>query len=192
MQRMIDARLDLRFNCETRLDRLDPDLLDLMRAAGLSAIEVGIESARGDILRHVERIPIATQHQEDIVRHCDRLGVKVVAFYVLGLPTDDEESVRYTMAYSKRLNTFAASFSIATPMPGSGMYEEIKHKIFVSDWEQFDTFTPVWRHQSFTPERLEELREHAFTSYYFRPRYLLSFLRRSAHGLLDNFKTVRS
>jgi len=179
MKRMIDERIDLRFNCETRLDRLDTDLLDLMRRAGLAAVEVGIESASEATLRHVERIPIATQHQENMVRHCDRIGVKVVAFYVLGLPTDDEDTVHHTMAYSKHLNTYAASFSIATPMPGSGMYEEIKDRIFDHDWEHFDTFTPVWRHETFSSERLEALREHAFTSYYFRPRYILSFLRRT-------------
>lgn len=179
MRRMIDERLHFRWGCETRLDRLDLDLLDLMREAGLCAIEVGVESANESILRHVERIPITVGHQERIVRHCDRLGVKVVAFYVLGLPTDTEQTIQETLTYSKRLNTFAASFSIATPMPGSGMFEEIKDRIFTTDWEQFNTYTPVWRHEQFTPERLEALRELAFTSYYFRPRYLMSFVRRT-------------
>lgn len=174
MLRMIEERLNLEWGCETRLDRLDTELIDLMKEAGLRDITVGIESASAQTLKHVKRIPISIQHQEEIVKYCKGIGVKMVAFYVLGLPTDTEKTVRETMAYSKRLNTYAASFTIATPMPGSGMFEEIKDRIFTRDWERFNTFTPVWHHPLLRPSRLTCLRERAFVSYYFRLQYLFS------------------
>ena len=37
-------KLDLRFECETRLDRLDPELVDALHAAGLRAMSFGVES----------------------------------------------------------------------------------------------------------------------------------------------------
>jgi radical SAM superfamily enzyme YgiQ (UPF0313 family) len=54
----IQARgLELRFECETRLDRLDPELLDALHGAGLRAISFGVESVSSEILRRVGRRP---------------------------------------------------------------------------------------------------------------------------------------
>ena len=50
--------LDLRFECETRLDRLDVGLLDALHAAGLRAISFGVESVLPDVLRKAGRRPI--------------------------------------------------------------------------------------------------------------------------------------
>src|ERR687885_21468 len=41
-------RLELRFECETRLDRLDEELLTRMRAVGLRTIQFGVESVSAD------------------------------------------------------------------------------------------------------------------------------------------------
>ena len=43
--------LNLRFECETRIDRLDPELLDALHAAGLRTMSFGVESVSGDILK---------------------------------------------------------------------------------------------------------------------------------------------
>ena len=52
--------LDLTFEAETRLDRLDLELLDTMHAAGLRAISFGVESLDALTLRKSGRRPIRT------------------------------------------------------------------------------------------------------------------------------------
>ncbi|MEN3340270.1 MAG: anaerobic magnesium-protoporphyrin monomethyl ester cyclase, partial [Acidobacteriota bacterium] len=47
--------LRLRFECETRLDRLDTDLLNKMYAAGLRAMSFGVETVSNDTLRRSGR-----------------------------------------------------------------------------------------------------------------------------------------
>jgi radical SAM superfamily enzyme YgiQ (UPF0313 family) len=42
--------LDIRFECETRLDRLDTELLDALHGAGLAAISFGVETVSVDTL----------------------------------------------------------------------------------------------------------------------------------------------
>jgi hypothetical protein len=54
----------------------------------------------------------------------------------------------------------------------------MRDNIFEDDWEKFDCYTPVFRHKNLTPRRLAELKERAFVSYYFRPRWLAQFCRR--------------
>ena len=67
--------LTLEFECETRLDRLDHDLLDRLHGAGLRAISFGVESVSQDTLRRVGRRPTPPEHQRAIVDYCRQRGI---------------------------------------------------------------------------------------------------------------------
>src|SRR5262249_53046210 len=72
--------IDLRFECETRLDRLDPDLLDRLHGVGLRGITFGVESVSPETLRRVGRRPTPPEHQRLIVEHCRRRGIGTAGF----------------------------------------------------------------------------------------------------------------
>ncbi len=115
---------------------------------------------------------------EEIVNYCDKLGIRVTAFYLLGLPGDTEESIKNTVDYAKRLNTHVAQFFIHTPFPGTEYFEKVKHRLIEKDWEKFDCYTPVFRHENLSAQDLLRLKEWAFVSYYYRPSYAFKFLQR--------------
>jgi radical SAM superfamily enzyme YgiQ (UPF0313 family) len=174
-EEMIKNKVGIKWACETRLDFLDKKMIDIMHKAGLRAINVGIESADEDILRKASRIPIKIEHQEEIIRHCHKLGIHVSAFYIIGLPDDTVDSIKRTVAYAKKLNTHVAQFSISIPLPGTGFFEEKKKDFIVHDLEKFDSTRLVYKHKNLTPKQLRKLREWAFVSYYFRPAYFARF-----------------
>src|SRR5438105_4455118 len=76
--------LSLTFEAETRLDRLDVELLDKLYAAGFRAMSVGGESLDPATLKKSGRRPIPQTHQREIMAHCRKLGIVTAAFYVLG------------------------------------------------------------------------------------------------------------
>ena len=119
------------------------------------------------------------ERQYELIRCCDKLRIRVAAFYVLGLPGDTRESILETIEYAKRLDTQVAEFYVATPFPGSPLYEEVKGKLLTEDLTRYDAFTPVFEHEHLSCEEIARLREMAFTRYYFRPRYLFNYFRRS-------------
>lgn len=168
----------VKWACETRLDLLDEDLIDVFYRSGLRVINVGVESADDEVLRQADRTLTARNHEERIVRYCDELGIRVTAFYVLGLPEDSPEKIFHTIEYAKRLNTHAALFSLATPFPGTEYYRQVKDQLLAEDFEKMDCLTPVVRHPCLSPQELRELLERAFVSYYYRPRWFFAFLRR--------------
>jgi radical SAM superfamily enzyme YgiQ (UPF0313 family) len=59
--------LDFRFECETRLDRLDHELLAALRGVGLRAISFGVESVSTDIFKRVGRRPTPETHQRSVI-----------------------------------------------------------------------------------------------------------------------------
>lgn len=178
LARAIRARgLDLRFECETRLDRLDSHLLNELYAGGLRAISFGVESVSPEVLRKAGRRPIPQAHQREIITHCRRIGIATAAFYVFGFLQDDWQSIAATIDYAIDLGSSAAQFKLLTPYPGTPMWKQIAPRIYERDWERFDGFTPTFEHPVLKPADLRFLLGAAYTRFYMRPSWLADWSR---------------
>jgi len=175
--------LNVRFECETRLDRLDPDLLTLLHRAGLRAMSFGVEAMSPAILKRVGRRPIPEVQQRRIIAHCRTLGIVTAAFYVLGFLEDTWDSVAATIEYAVQLGSTVAQFKILTPYPGTPLWNKMAPLVTETDWERFDGFTPTFTHPHLSRQQLEFLLGAAYTRFYMRPTYLANYLRISARGV---------
>jgi radical SAM superfamily enzyme YgiQ (UPF0313 family) len=169
--------LNLTFEAETRLDRLDVDLLDRLYSAGFRAMSFGVESLDPATLKKSGRRPIPQSHQREIIEHCRKLGIVTAAFYVLGFLQDDWNSVAATIDYATDLGSTFAQFKMLTPYPGTPMFKQIEPLLSETDWEQFDGFTPVFKHPNLTGRELKFLLGAAYKRFYMRPSYLANFLK---------------
>ena len=180
--------LDLSFECETRLDRLDEALLTTMQQAGLRAISFGVEAMSPAILKKVGRRPIPADHQRAVMDQCRRLGIVTAAFYVLGFLEDTWDSVSATIDYACQLGSTVAQFKLLTPYPGTPLWKRMAPLVIETDWERFDGFTPTFTHPNLTTAQLQFLLGAAYTRYYMRPSYLANYLRIRApriRGVID-------
>jgi anaerobic magnesium-protoporphyrin IX monomethyl ester cyclase len=169
--------LTLTFEAETRLDRLDVELLDKLHEAGFRAMSFGVESLDPATLKKSGRRPIPQSHQREIIEHCRKLGIVTAAFYVLGFLQDDWNSVAATIDYATDLGSTFAQFKMLTPYPGTPMFKQIEPLLAETDWEKFDGFTPVFKHPNLTERELRFLLGAAYKRFYMRPSYLANFLK---------------
>ena len=165
------------FECETRLDRLDDELLSVMYRAGLRSMSFGVEAVSAATLKKVGRRPIPEAHQRAILAQCRKLGIVTAAFYVLGFDEDTWESISATIDYSSQLGSTVAQFKILTPYPGTPLYKRMLSTITETDWERFDGFTPTFSHPSLSHAELRFLLGSAYTRFYIRPSFLANYLR---------------
>ncbi len=172
--------LDLTFECETRLDRLDVDLLTTMHKAGFRAMSFGVEAVSPATLKKVGRRPIPETHQRSIVTKCRQLGIVTAAFYVFGFLEDTRESIIATIEYASDLGSTVAQFKILTPYPGTPLFKRMEPLLTETDWEKFDGFTPTFNHPNMTNDELKYLLGAAYTRFYMRPSYLANYLRITA------------
>jgi radical SAM superfamily enzyme YgiQ (UPF0313 family) len=170
------------FECETRLDRLDAELLATLHQAGLRAMSFGVESLAPSTLKKVGRRPIPEAHQRAVVSRCRELGIVTAAFYVFGFGEDTRESIDATINYSIELGSTVAQFKILTLYPGTPLFKRMEATITETDWERFDGFTPTFNHESLTPSQLRFLLGSAYTRFYMRPSFLANYLRISTPG----------
>ncbi|OGR86510.1 MAG: hypothetical protein A3A86_04030 [Elusimicrobia bacterium RIFCSPLOWO2_01_FULL_60_11] len=174
-QGMIDRKFNLEWACETRVDLLDPELIQTLVKAGMRGVNLGIESFNLDIMKKSGKKPDSLIHQNSMIELMNRLGVKVSAFYMIGFPDETEADIENTIRYAKSLNTHFAQFCIFTPFPGTPTFEEMKDRLLTEDWTQFTEYNPVIKYKNIPPNKVEKLRDRAFVSYYFRPGWLARY-----------------
>jgi len=173
---ILRKNLKVRFECETRLDDLDKNLLDLLRRAGLNTITFGVESVDPATLKRVGRRPIPPGHQREIVSYCRDKGISTEGFFVIGFLTDTVESIRATIDYAVDLSPTFALFKMLTPFPGTPLFKHMKSLITEPNWEKFDGYTPTFQHPNLTHENLIHLLGLAYTRFYVRPSFALNYL----------------
>ena len=175
--------LDLRFECETRLDRLDPELLNRLHAVGMRAMSFGVESVSADTLKKVGRRPIPQAQQRLVVNHCRSLGIVTAAFFVLGFPHDTWDSIAATIDYAVDLGSTVAQFKLLTPYPGTPLWKQIGPKVYETNWEEFDGFTPTFQHPNLSAAELRYLLDAAYNRFYLRPSWLADWARVTHSGV---------
>ena len=184
---ILSRRLHLRFECETRLDRLDKGLLTFMHRAGLRAMSFGVESMDPRTLRKAGRRPIPQPHQRAILDVCQTLGVVTAAFYVLGFLQDTWTSIASTIDYAIQLGSTFAQFKILTPYPGTPLWKQMQPLVFEQDWEKFDGFTPTFNHPNMTADELMFLLGAAYSRFYVRPTFFANHLGIRSVAVLQMF-----
>jgi radical SAM superfamily enzyme YgiQ (UPF0313 family) len=173
---ILRKNLKVRFECETRLDDVDNELLDLLHRAGLETLTFGVESMDPATLKRVGRRPIAPEHQREIISFCRDKRITTEGFYVLGFLTDTVESINATIDYAIDLGSTAALFKILTPFPGTPLYKHMKPLITETDWEKFDGYTPTFTHPHMSHAELRRLLGSAYCRFYIRPSFALNYL----------------
>jgi radical SAM superfamily enzyme YgiQ (UPF0313 family) len=175
--------LDIRFECETRLDRLDTALLEALHRAGLAAISFGVETVSPETLRKSGRRPIPDVHQRRVVGDCRQRGIVTAGYFVFGFLQDNWESIAATVNWAVELGPTVAQFKILTPYPGTPMWKQLAALVYEQDWQQFDGYTPTFHHPSLSAAELKYLLGAAYTRFYMRPSCLANYfrLRGTAH-----------
>jgi anaerobic magnesium-protoporphyrin IX monomethyl ester cyclase len=174
--------LNIRFECETRLDRLDPALLESLRKAGLAAISFGVETIAVETLRRAGRRPIPPEQQRRIMAECRSRGIVTAAFYVFGFLQDDWSSIAATIDYAIDLGSTVAQFKLLTPYPGTPMWRQLAPLVYEKDWQRFDGYTPTFTHPSLTARELSFLLGAAYTRFYMRPSCVANYCRLQDRG----------
>jgi anaerobic magnesium-protoporphyrin IX monomethyl ester cyclase len=175
-EQILSRGLKVRFECETRLDRLDETLLRHLHRAGLRAMSFGVESLDPDTLKKAGRRPIPPAHQRAMINFAHEIGIITAAFYVFGFLQDTWASIAQTIDYSIEIGSRFAQFKILTPYPGTPLWKQMKPLVFEQDWEKFDGFTPTFNHPNLTPTELRFLLGAAFSRFYVRPTFLANQL----------------
>ncbi len=168
-ERLIGRRIGISWSCLGRADRVDPDLLKLMRKAGCWHISYGVESGDPDILKAMHK-RLDVDQIRMAIRWSREAGLRTKGFFIVGFPGETQQSLAKTKALACSLALDDISVMQMTPFPGSELYEMAeRHGIFERDWRKMNVLNTVFIPHGFSREQLEAARADMIRAFYFRP-----------------------
>ncbi len=133
------------FSAQTRVDRLDRDLVRLLRRCNFELLELGVESGNDDVVKRMGK-GITLQEVERAVALAKEEGLRVWCKFILGHPYETVDSIRDTMKFITRINPDQLSVALMTPFPGTPIFDmavrgEGGYRLLSGDWATFDKYT---------------------------------------------------
>jgi radical SAM superfamily enzyme YgiQ (UPF0313 family) len=135
-QAIAERGLGLMLSCITRADRVDAELLRLMREAGFVSLAYGLESAVPSVLRATGKVrppdwpdPDLTPEREFVgqvrenVLTAKRLGFNVGVSIILGLPTETREEGKTTLEFVRHLPVDYYMHNYLWVFPGTPLWK---------------------------------------------------------------------
>ncbi|HLN88987.1 MAG TPA: radical SAM protein [Candidatus Binatia bacterium] len=172
-------KLRMTWDCGTRVDMVDRELMKTMHDAGCIAVWLGVESGSEAILGAMNK-KIKLEQTRLAYKTAHDVGLMTIANVVLGFPGETEQTAQATIRFVKKLNPEDVGFYVATPYPGTPMYEEVKKNgwLRVTDFDKYDTAGPTFETPQLSMEKLAEIRYKAYQQFYLRPAYVLHMMRK--------------
>lgn len=134
----------------------DDELLDLFRDAGCGTLIIGLESIEEATLQAMDKgVNFCMTFQDAIARVHER-GMTVVGNFIVGFDTDRLDVFRRLRDFVQETGILYPFFSILTPMPGTGLFDEYKAagRLDHEDWHLYDTRHVVMEPRNMTREQL--------------------------------------
>lgn len=170
-----NRKLKIEWDCETRVDMVTKKLLLEMKSAGCVSVWFGVESGSQKVLDAMRKgiSPIQTVNA---FKWAKDAGLIAVAGVILGFPGETKETIEETTRFVEKLNPNDVGYYIATPYPGTPLYNKVVDEgiLKITDFNKFDTATPLFEMGTMTGDELRDLREKAFQRFYLRPAYFFS------------------
>ena len=136
---IIERKLKIKWDTPNgiRADTIaDKNVLSKMKKSGCWYICVAPESGNPYVVKNIIKKNMDLAKVETTVRLCKEIGLKVEAFFVIGMVGETKEQIQDTVSFAARLRKLGVSrchFHIATPFKGTDIYHAAKQKGFLRD-----------------------------------------------------------
>lgn len=177
---MIEEQLGLTWTCNSRVDYVDEEMLQLMGKSGCTYISWGIESANEQILKKAAK-GYRLEQAPRALKWAHKAGIKNWGYFIIGLPGETVETIQQTIKFSKSLPLDIALFHVAAPYPGTPFFFEVLENNWFrpgTQWEQVDMDkSTVLDYGNLKAEELEYWQKRAFREWAFRPGPIWTFIK---------------
>ena len=160
----------------SRVDVVNEELIKDMSEAWCYEILFWIESANEEILKKYNK----NTKQDSMfkaIQLCKKYHVKACWTFIIWLPWDSKESIKYTIKFAKKLKLDYASFNIATPRIWTNFRSDM-----INQWradpkdlnlESAKQKESSRKNHELSHKEIMELHSYAIRSFYLDPIYLL-------------------
>lgn len=173
------------WNCNSRVNTVDLELLKLMKKSGCRKVSFGVESGSPAILRLIKK-NITLEQVRNAFRWAKKAGIRYIeGTFILGSHIDETlEDIEKTKRMIFELMPDFLMLSIMCPFPGTEIYSMMNEKGLLdedNDWSRYAFLTgwaPYRRLNHLTAAQLSKIQKDILKEYYSSPRYIFNQVRK--------------
>ncbi len=143
-QMIIDSGMEFRWNCANgiRADRIDEELLILMRKAGCEFVAYGLETGNPEMLKVIKKA-ITLEKATAAFHLTKKVGMKFAVNFIIGHQGETFERAMDSIRYAKTIPADYVNFSNMIPYPGTEIFQWLEkaekegHARFLMPKEEF-------------------------------------------------------
>jgi anaerobic magnesium-protoporphyrin IX monomethyl ester cyclase len=178
LEEIIRRDLKIHWDCAqnaVRFDNLDEEMLRLMERSGCFYMCVAVESGSPETLRAMKRRVDLDLVREKVNLIKKTTKIYVMAYFILGYPTDTWEDLKATTRLSRQLPLDAVQYFLFTPHPGSEIYRKLRAEgklpeINWNRWHYGDVSVPL---KDVSRETLNFYHRWSYFRFYNRRRFIV-------------------
>lgn len=171
----------------TRIDLVDDELLRIMAKSGCYSIDFGIESGNERVRNDIINKRFSNAEIETVIKLCNKHKIEAAGFFMFSHPTETTGEVKDTMEFILKNNFDLVGVSIATPFPGSKLWDYAVREKIIS-YKFIDEFAlgkrgkgyagvyPVYVPKTLNLDWLYQQRKTIMRKFYLRPKKIVKAL----------------
>lgn len=132
---MQQRKLNVSYEIITRADRLNEEMILLLKQSGCFRVWIGAESGSQKIIDAMDR-RVKVEQVRSMIQMVKSYGMEAGTFIMLGYPGEDEKDIEETLYHLKYADPSQYTVTVAYPIKGTPLYNEVEN-LFVEDlpWE---------------------------------------------------------
>jgi hopanoid biosynthesis associated radical SAM protein HpnJ len=194
MVEMAAAFKPLKFQwSSTSRSHLDYETLKVLADAGCRLFIVGFESGNDRILKNIRK-GVSAARSLEFVRNCRKVGVKVHADFIIGLPGETRETIRETIEYAKQMDPETLQVSVAHAYPGTEMHDWFRDNGVILNTKMSDELgqqLPMANFPHLSGAEMLDWVHRFYDEYYFRPKIVARIVKGVVFNKNDRKRLVK-
>lgn len=175
--------IKIKWDVRTRVNVVNEDLLKNMKEAGCERIHFGVETGSPRVVKELQKGTTNIQ-VEKAFDLCKKYGIKTLAYFMMGNPTETMEDVKETLALSRRVKPDFMQMTILSPFPATQIYlRALQEGVIEGDpWRDYarqinDDFRPPLWDQIYSRTELEANLRWFYGQFYLQPSFVFDRVR---------------
>lgn len=162
VQEVKKLKAEIPYEIISRADRLNEEVIKALKQCGCKRIWIGAESGSQKIIDAMDR-RVSVSETARMIHLAKAEGIEAGTFIMLGYPGETKDDIRHTIQHLVKSNPTYFTITVAYPITGTPLYEEIKNSLLTA---------PPW--ETSTDRDLDFKRTHSRKYYEYAVRWVVN------------------
>lgn len=120
---LLREKIYIIWNCQSRVNAVDADMLLMMKRAGCECVQFGVESGSAGVLKELGK-NITSEQVKSAALATRRAGINLSIYLVTGVPGETNEDLKATLRLIEEIKPGDGQISPLAYYPGTALFEK--------------------------------------------------------------------